>query len=170
MRNRQACGIGSNASIGGHPIHPMLVPFPITLLVGAFVSDLVFLLTGDLFWPTVSFWLILSGLLTGVAAGIAGAVDFLTLELPRRRVEGWVHAGGNILVIVLAFINLLLRWTNPVLAGPTLASGFILSAIVAATLVITAWYGGELSYRYMIGVIGQTEERGSEGEEHRPLS
>ncbi len=165
--NRSTCGEPSSANIRGHPIHPMIVQFPITLLVGAFVSDLVYLITGNTFWPIFSYWLILVGLLTGVAAGIAGATDFLTIGTPREHVAGWVHAGGNILVIILTFINLMLRWENPVLTGTTLASGFILSLIVAATLVITGWYGGELSYRYMVGVVGPRGQTISPQEEER---
>ena len=35
-------GVRSRATIGGHPIHPMLIPFPIAFLVGAFLADVVF--------------------------------------------------------------------------------------------------------------------------------
>lgn len=38
----------STASIAGHPLHPMLVPFPIAGFVGALVCDLVG--TADPFW------------------------------------------------------------------------------------------------------------------------
>ena len=37
----------STANIAGHPIHPMLIPFPIAFLVSAFVTDLVYWATGE---------------------------------------------------------------------------------------------------------------------------
>ena len=47
----------STASIAGHPIHPMLVGFPIVFFVATFASDLIFWRTGVLFWAAASFWL-----------------------------------------------------------------------------------------------------------------
>jgi len=42
MHDEISRGVRSTASIAGHPLHPMLVPFPIAFLVGALASDLVF--------------------------------------------------------------------------------------------------------------------------------
>lgn len=161
MEDNETRGVQSTASIAGHPIHPMLVPFPITLLIGAFVTDFVYAVTGDTLWSAFSYWLIVAGLVMGVAAGIAGAIDFFTIDRTRRHMDGWIHAVGNGLVIVLTFINLLIRWNNPLLTGTSLFSGLILSAVVASTLIITGWYGGELSYRYLVGVVGSAVRRSS---------
>ncbi|MBX6368656.1 MAG: hypothetical protein IRZ04_11785, partial [Rhodospirillales bacterium] len=62
----------SRAAIAGHPIHPMLVPFPIAFLVGALVVDLAFASTGDPFWARAGFWLLLAGIVTGAAAAVFG--------------------------------------------------------------------------------------------------
>ncbi|MBI4319277.1 MAG: DUF2231 domain-containing protein [Chloroflexi bacterium] len=167
MNQDHTRGVESTAAIAGHPIHPMLVPFPITLLISALVTDLVHLATGDPSWATFSFWLIAAGLVTGLAAGVAGAIDFFTLQRPREHTYGWIHAVGNVLAILLALSNVVLRLANPALTGSLLASGLILSAITAGVLVITGWYGGELAYRDMIGVTGH---QGGGGSDYGPKS
>ena len=67
----------SAANVAGHPLHPMLVGFPIAFFVTTFVSDLAFGQTGNAFWATASFWLLGAGLVTAALAALAGLVDFL---------------------------------------------------------------------------------------------
>src|SRR5690606_39681502 len=55
-RDDRVEGVRSKASIMGHPIHPMIIPFPIAFLVGLFVTDIVYLATEDRFWAHLSFW------------------------------------------------------------------------------------------------------------------
>jgi uncharacterized membrane protein len=59
------------------------------------------------------------------------------------------------LAMLLTFINLWLRFEDPAMVLP---AGFLLSILVALALGITGWYGGELSYRYRIGVFGQRSD------------
>jgi len=73
-------GIRSTARIGGHPIHPMLVPFPIAFLIGALLSDLAYAGTRNAFWATASAWLVGAGVVGGVLAALAGVTDFLGNE------------------------------------------------------------------------------------------
>ena len=65
-------GVRSTASIAGHPIHLMLVPFPIAFLVATLATDLVFWGTGDVFWARVSVWLVGAGVVMGGLAAIFG--------------------------------------------------------------------------------------------------
>ncbi|MBI4497465.1 MAG: DUF2231 domain-containing protein [Chloroflexi bacterium] len=148
-------GVPSNASVQGHPVHPMLIPFPIAFLVTAFLTDLAYWGTGDLFWARASLWLLGAGVVTGLVAGAVGSIDFSTLGRVREHRESWIHAGGNLVALTLALINWGLRLAvGPVLAGGALATGVVLSALVAAILGVTMWYGQELVYRHMIAVIG----------------
>jgi len=68
----------STARIAGHPIHPMLVPFPIACFVGVFLTDLVYWRTADMLWADFSTWLVTVGLIMACLAAIAGLVDFLS--------------------------------------------------------------------------------------------
>src|SRR5512143_2250948 len=103
----------SRAAITGHPIHPMLVPFPIAFLVGALVTDLAYWGTGDSFWARSSLWLTGAGLVMGALAGSVGAIDFFGIRRARTLTMGWVHALGNVTAVVLALISLLIRLPNP---------------------------------------------------------
>ncbi len=147
-------GIESTAAVAGHPLHHMLVPFPIAFLAGAAVTDIAFARTSSAFWAEASYWLILAGLVTALVAAIPGLLDFFTIERARVR-DGWLHFLGNGIVVVLAIFNLSLRWTDP--AAGAQGTGLVLSLVIAALLVINGWFGGELAYRHRIGTIDTGE-------------
>src|SRR6476646_3347408 len=92
----------STASIAGHPIHPMLIPFPIVFLVTAFVTDLAFWRTGDATWATVSMWLLGAGIIMALVAALFGFIDFLGDQQIRNTTDAWLHMGGNLIAVVLA--------------------------------------------------------------------
>lgn len=145
-------GVRSHVTIGGHPIHPMLVPFPIAFLIGALASDLAFWATSDPFWGRASLWLAGAGLVTGALAALAGLIDFLSIRRVRDLTAGWIHFLGNGTALLLTLWSVLHRIGDPV--GAVLPLGLILSIIVAGILGVTGWYGGELAYRHKIGMIG----------------
>jgi uncharacterized membrane protein len=145
-------GITSTANIAGHPIHPALIPFPIAFLTGTLLSDIAYWQTGDAFWARASLWLVGAGLVAGLLAAAFGATDYFTIARAREHTAGKIHFIGNLTAIILAAINLFIRWGDP--AGPILWWGLILSLVTAAILGVTGWYGGELAYRHKIGVAG----------------
>ncbi len=147
-------GITSTLSVAGHPIHPIIVIFPVAFLVGAAGSDIGYWLTSDPFWARASVWLIGVGFAAGILAAITGFLDFFKVKRVRSRSAGWLHMGGNVAVMVLTLINLVLRQGNP--AEPIVFTGLAISLVVATLLGITGWFGGELSFRHKIGVIGPT--------------
>jgi uncharacterized membrane protein len=151
MAHRHAHGVESTARLFGHPIHPMLVPLPIGLLVGALATDIAYRSTSDPFWARGSFWLLIGGLATGLLAAVAGLIDFLTIREANSRAAGWVHLLGNVTALATAGANIWLRRDNQtvVIEG----WGLWLSVAIVALLGITGWLGGELSYRYRIGVM-----------------
>jgi len=153
-REYRDAGITSSVAIAGHPLHPVLVLFPVAFLVGAAGTDIGYWLTSDPFWARASLWLIGVGFAAGILAAITGFLDFFKVKRVRDRSAGWLHMGGNVAVMVLSLINLLLRQGNP--AEPIVYTGLAISIVVATLLGITGWFGGELSFRHKIGVIGPT--------------
>ncbi|MEG4066534.1 DUF2231 domain-containing protein [Microcoleus sp. Pol11C2] len=145
-------GITSTLSVAGHPIHPIIVIFPVAFLVGAAGTDIGYWLTSDPFWARASVWLMGVGFAAGILAAITGFLDFFKVKRVRERSAGWLHMGGNVAVMVLTLINLVLRQGNP--AEPIVYTGLAISIVVATLLGITGWFGGELSFRHKIGVIG----------------
>lgn len=139
----------SKAALGGHPIHPMLIPYPISFLTSALATDVAARRTGDPFWSRASRTLLLAGLGTGLAAGAVGAVDYVGVERVRQHAAGPLHAAGNVAALALTGLNLGLRGDRDGVSRQSL----VLSAVVAGMLGVTGWLGGELSYRYKVGVM-----------------
>jgi uncharacterized membrane protein len=152
----QDTGITSSLAILGHPIHPILVVFPVAFLVGAMGSDVGYFLTRDFFWARASTWLIGLGVVSGLAAGAVGMFDFFNVKRVRERSAGWYHMYGNIIALVLSGISWFMRLDEP--ADFIIPWGLIISVIVATLLGITGWFGGELSFRHKIGVIGSSSK------------
>ena len=138
------------ASIAGHPIHPMLIPFPIAFFVGAFVCDLVFWGTRNPSWADATLWLLGAGLIMAALAAVAGLTDVLGEEKIRSLSTAWWHAGGNVLVVLIELYNWYARYEHG--SAAILPTGIILSAIVVAMLLFTGWKGWELVYRGRVGV------------------
>jgi uncharacterized membrane protein len=140
----------STASIAGHPIHPMLIPFPIAFFVATFACDVAFWITGDAGWFEATMWLLGAGLILAGLAAVAGLTDVLGDARIRGLGTAWWHAGGNLLAVVIEIVNIFLRDAEG--SGAVLPTGIILSAIVVCILLFTGWKGWELVYRHRVGV------------------
>ncbi len=81
----------STARIAGHPVHPMLIPFPIAFFVGTLAVDIAYRQTGDPFWATASRWLLIAGLAMAALAALAGLTDFLGDRRIRALSAAWHH-------------------------------------------------------------------------------
>ncbi|MEA5519160.1 DUF2231 domain-containing protein [Limnoraphis robusta] len=145
-------GVPSKVAVAGHPLHPLIVTFPIAFLVGVLGTDIGYWLTRDIFWARASVLLLVAGLLTGLLAAITGMIDFLEIDRVRQHNAGWIHMIGNIIALVLSGISLFFRWEQP--GDFILFTGLILSLIVASVLGLTGWFGAELVYRHKVAVIG----------------
>jgi uncharacterized membrane protein len=152
-RLEPADAVPSTAAVRGHPIHPMLVPFPIAFLVGAFVTDLVYLAGRAPFWAYCTFWLLLAGIFTALLAAVFGLADFLGDRRVRDLAVARLHAGGNLVVVVLSTWNCWQRADDP--AASVAPLGVVLSGVVVVLLLGTGWLGGELAYRHRVGVIAR---------------
>jgi len=139
----------STAKIADHPIHPMLIPFPIVCFVGAFVTDVVYSQNQDPGWATASNWLLGVGLVMAALAAVAGLTDYLGDERIRRLGDALKHMLANVAAVVLEAVNLVLRLDNPDFADST---GIWISGVVVLILLYSGWKGGDLVYRHGVGV------------------
>jgi uncharacterized membrane protein len=139
----------STAKIADHPIHPMLIPFPIVCFVGAFVTDIVYSQNSDPGWASASNWLLGIGLVMAALAAVAGLTDFLGDDRIRRLGDAIKHMLANVAAVVVEAVNLALRINNP---GFIDSTGVYLSGVVVLILLYSGWKGGDLVYRHGIGV------------------
>ena len=140
----------TTAQIAGHPIHPMLIPFPVAFLVATFVSDLIFLRTGNPGWATASLWLLGAALVMAALAATAGLIDFLGDERIRDLSAAWHHMLGNVVAVLLSLVNWYRRYAATELGIPS--GGVLISFLVVAILLYTGWRGWEMVYRHRVGV------------------
>lgn len=140
----------STAQVGGHPLHPLLIPFPIVSFIGVLVTDIIFLSARQEGWATAGDWLLGIGLVTALIAASAGYADYRGDERIRRIGQATRHMIANIVVVTLEAVNLAVRLTG---GNEQVSSlGIWLSAISVAVLAYSGWLGGELVYRHGIGV------------------
>jgi uncharacterized membrane protein len=147
----------STAAIAGHPIHPVLVMFPIAFLMGALATDLAFWGTGDQFWARASNWLLAVGVIMGALTTGFGLIEFITIGRVRPLVTGWVHFLGSAAATLFALWNLLYRIGN----DPSVAVvpfGIILSVVVVVLFLVAGWLGGELVFRHRVGIMNNTNK------------
>ena len=148
----------SHVAIAGHPLHAMLVAFPIALGFCVLAADLLFWWTGDGFWPVVAGWAAFGAFVMGVVAGITGTVELLIVPGIRNRSASWTHFVLAVMLLSLMGANWWLRVGAPEAA--VLPVGLTLSLIVAGMTAVTGWHGGKLVFDYQIGT--------SEGASSRP--
>lgn len=142
----------SRFKVLGHPLHQMLIVFPLGLLITAIVFDGIYYFgTRDPRWATVSYWMIVSGLIGALVAAVPGAVDWYAIPSgTRAKAIGLWHGLGNVFGVVGLFgASWWLRRDDP-----TSPSDLALLLAVGGVLVgaVTGWLGGELVDRLGVGV------------------
>ncbi|MGC5305628.1 DUF2231 domain-containing protein [Micromonospora zamorensis] len=141
----------SRLKVLGHPVHPMLVMFPVALLATAVLFDVVDTVGGPDLLGEVAYWNITVGLIGGLLAAVAGSFDLLAIPTgTRAKRVGLLHAGANLAVILL-FAAI---WVVRLNADSRAAGGALLvvEIVAVAILGISAWLGGELVDRLGVGV------------------
>lgn len=148
--------MSSPASIGKHPMHPMLVVFPIGLWIFSFVCDLIHLLVSpNPIWSDVAFYCIGGGIVGALLAAIPGFIDYLSLTDTRTKKIATYHLVLNLVGVVLFAANFGLRYAGD--RGASLP--IILSAITLVGVGISGWLGGELVYVHGVGVESSATSR-----------
>jgi len=144
----------SKAKALGHPIHQMLIPFPFGLLATAVIFDIVYLLWGNPTMVTVSYWMIVAGIIGGVVAAPFGLIDWLAIPKgTRAKSVGLLHGLGNVVVLVLFVGSWWLRYSSPsILPYVPSTLALVLSFLGFALAGGTGWLGGELVDRLSVGV------------------
>ena len=140
----------SKVKFAGHPVHPMLIVFPLGLLATAVIFDIVYLISGNSQWTLVAYYMVGAGVIGGLAAAVFGWLDWFAIPNGTRAKRiGLLHGVGNVIVLALFMLSWVLRRDNPEMP-PT---GAIVAGLVGFVLAaLTGWLGGELVNRLGVGV------------------
>ena len=133
----------STARFAGHPIHPMLIPFPIALWIFSLASDLIYLFDfGGPVWKDIALYTMVGGIIGGLAAAVPGYIDYRSVSDPVVVRLAQMHMVINVGLVLLFTLNAGLRVIN----GPEALVPVFLSALGVAALAVSGWLGGELVY------------------------
>jgi uncharacterized membrane protein len=140
----------AGARIAGHPIHPILIVFPLGLFAMAVIFDIIALVTGNPNLSVAAYYMIGAGIIAGLLAAVFGLIDWTGINPGERaRTIGAWHGLGNVVVVVLFAISWWLRKSNP--TAPT--GGALTASYIGVLLgLVTGWLGGELVFRHGVGV------------------
>jgi uncharacterized membrane protein len=139
------------AQLSGHPIHPLLVHFPVALWPASLLWDGVGWWEGGVVWSQMSYWCLALGCAMAAFAAIAGFCDYLRLAPQAPALSTATTHMLIMLIATTAFVaSLVVRAVSGRALPPTpLALG--LSLVGFAFLVAGGWLGGTLVYRYGVG-------------------
>jgi uncharacterized membrane protein len=134
----------------GHSVHPILIVFPLGLLGTAAIFDVIHWFTANLVFATVSFWMIVAGLIGGAAAALFGWIDWFAIPAnTRAKSIGLMHGLANSVVMLTFLGSILMR---PGYDEPPGTLPILLSIAGLAIAGVGGWLGGELVERLSVGV------------------
>ena len=147
--NRALQATESKIAIAGHPLHAMLVAFPIALTMSVLGADLLYWWTGDAFWARAAGWATFGAFLMGVIAGITGTIELLMVQGIRNRSASWTHFILAVMLLSVLGANWGVRVGD--YEGAVLPLGLMISVLAAGLTAVTGWHGGKLVFDYQIG-------------------
>lgn len=158
--------MASPASFKGHPIHPMIIPFPIALWVFSLVADVIYLWRGNPIWRDwVAFYSLLAGIIGGIAAAVPGLIDWLSItDRAVVKIANW-HARLNVIALLVFAASFYLRTTSGAsLLGGSYTIPFALSVLGVVLITISGWLGGEMVFKHGVAVDSGSQATGEKPE------
>jgi uncharacterized membrane protein len=142
--------VGSAVALVGHPIHVMMVHFPIAFVIATFGVDVFYWLSGDVFWVRVGLWSAGMAFWSGVAASVVGTGELLLVRGIRLLEASWSHAVAAMTLVAIAGANWGLRLID---TAAILPHGLALSALASVMVGFAGWHGGKLVFDHGVGIL-----------------
>lgn len=153
----------SKANIKGHPLHPILVSFPIAFFMGAFITDLVFITTGNPALGKFATYLEGAGIISALVAAVPGIIDYYATVPPQSSAKERATKHG------ILNVSMLLIFTVVFFIRHDARINFLIILLLEAAgitfLTIAGWLGGTLVHRNQIGIDHRYAEAGKWNEE-----
>jgi uncharacterized membrane protein len=146
----------STAKVAGHPLHPMIVPFPIAFFATTLACDLAFWISGNPRWATASLWLLGAGIIMALIAALGGITDFIGDRRIRDLSAAWWHFLMNLLLVAIEAVNWFIRFEGG--ENAVLPAGIALSFVAVCVMLFTGWKGWEMVYLHRVGIAEEGEE------------
>ncbi|MGZ3773432.1 MAG: DUF2231 domain-containing protein [Pseudobdellovibrionaceae bacterium] len=145
----------SKIKIGKHPVHPMLIVFPITFYLLTFVGFLVYqTISNEVFWYKLGYFSNFAAVVSAVIAAIPGTIDW-AIGIPKgtaAKKHGLIHMILNLTTLALFAGNAFIirgNWNNPTI---TLGTSIFLTAVGSLIVLAAGYYGWDLTSLHKVGV------------------
>lgn len=142
--------VGSAVALVGHPIHVIMVHFPVAFVVATLGADVFYWWSADVFWLRVGLWSAGAAFWTGVAASIVGTAELLLVRGIRLMEASWSHAVAAMTLVAIAGANWGLRLIDP---EAVLPHGLAISALASVMTGFAGWHGGKLVFDHGVGIL-----------------
>src|SRR6202795_3258016 len=142
--------VGSAVALVGHPIHVMMVHFPIAFVIATLGVDILYWVPGDAFWVRVGLWSAGMAFWSGVAASIVGTGELLLVRGIRLLEASWSHAVAAMTLVAIGGANWALRVVD---TAAILPHGLALSALASVMVGFAGWHGGKLVFDHGVGIL-----------------
>jgi nitrite reductase/ring-hydroxylating ferredoxin subunit/uncharacterized membrane protein len=155
----------SKAHFKSHPIHPLLIAFPIAFFTGTLVFDVLAWVLERTDLQVVAYFAELAGMLGAAAAAVPGIIDYLYTVPPESSAKKRATQHGllNVTVLVLFAVAWFYRRDNADVSVPVLLG---LEAVGFGLMMVGGWLGGTLVYRNQIAVDPRYADAGKWKEQH----
>jgi uncharacterized membrane protein len=120
-----------------HPLHAILLAFPLPLFLGALLSDLAYWKSFHVQWANFSSWLIAGGLLVGGFVLLWALIDLVRSGTARRR-RAAIYFVVLLAMWVLGLVNAFVHGKD---AFAIMPEALYLSAVVTLLALVSAWMG-----------------------------
>jgi uncharacterized membrane protein len=135
------------ATVAGHPVHPLLVTFPIGAYVTAVIADIIYVTGGGSFWGTMSVWSIAFGIAGSLVAAFFGFVDYLSAPMSAEaRSVANRHAVLNVCTLIVFGVAFVARYF-----WPQFVWGHVATAVGICMLFVAGILGGNLAHQHLVG-------------------
>jgi uncharacterized membrane protein len=146
----------SKAKILGHPIHPLLITFPVAFYTTSFLAFAYygFATDPDFFWYRVAYAANVAGIISALIAAVPGFIDW-AVGIPNRtgaKTHGLVHMSLNLLALALFALNAYLyrgTWDE---GARNITYAVILTGVGFFVTAAAGTYGWMLVSRHKVGV------------------
>jgi uncharacterized membrane protein len=145
--------------MGRHPVHPMLIPFPIALWIFSLVADVIYLWRDNPVWRDyVAFYTLLGGIVGAAAAAVPGIIDWLSIkDREVKKIADW-HARLNVIALLIFAADFYLRTRGGARwVGDSTTIPLLLSVVGIVLITISGWLGGEMVYVHGVAVEPQRD-------------
>jgi uncharacterized membrane protein len=154
----------SKVKIAGHPVHPMIIAYPVAFYTATLVTFIIYGATDDRFWLRMAIALNVAGVVMAVVAALPGFIDW-AFGVPRNteaRRTGMLHMLANVGALGLFAIcaaRYLDNWNG---AAEPARAGIVLAALGVSFTIFAGFQGWKLVQDHHVGVNMDYVERGTQ--------